>query len=277
MKRSAFTLIELLVVIAIIAILAAILFPVFAQAKLAAKKTQALAHAKQIGTAAHIYATDYDDFFPSVYDGGEYGGNPQGVLIPYIKNWNIWYVNREDSSGPSSDRADFGYNWGYEIRSAEAMVSEEICTTGAPVTSCSGNRVNRGKSITQMVNPADLFAFGDSYDTWRMTMGGDGWQLDTFPTGTVFRNSRLRYGGKLVMVYADSHAKTVAFKGGAVSWGRKGRITSPKSLEQRINGYCADPDATMRPFPRSGYPLGSMTCRQFVSIPEASGVVWWND
>lgn len=60
MKR-AFTLIELLVVIAIIAILAAILFPVFAQAKLAAKKTAGLSQAKQIGTAVQIYLADYDD------------------------------------------------------------------------------------------------------------------------------------------------------------------------------------------------------------------------
>ncbi|MCW5936351.1 MAG: prepilin-type N-terminal cleavage/methylation domain-containing protein [Fimbriimonadaceae bacterium] len=64
MKRNAFTLIELLVVIAIIAILAAILFPVFAQAKEAAKKTQTLSQFKQLGTAANIYITDSDDVFP---------------------------------------------------------------------------------------------------------------------------------------------------------------------------------------------------------------------
>jgi len=60
MKR-AFTLIELLVVIAIIAILAAILFPVFAQAKEAAKKTQCLSNTNQLGKGVQLYATDYDD------------------------------------------------------------------------------------------------------------------------------------------------------------------------------------------------------------------------
>ena len=64
MKRRAFTLIELLVVIAIIAILAAILFPVFAQAKEAAKKTQALSNTKQTAFGIVMYLSDNDDCYP---------------------------------------------------------------------------------------------------------------------------------------------------------------------------------------------------------------------
>ncbi len=65
-KNRAFTLIELLVVIAIIAILAAILFPVFAQAKMAAKKAADISNLKQIGTASTLYASDSDDLLPDV-------------------------------------------------------------------------------------------------------------------------------------------------------------------------------------------------------------------
>src|SRR5207249_1695804 len=64
MKKHAFTLIELLVVIAIIAILAAILFPVFAQARAKARQATCLSNLKQLGTAFMMYAQDYDETYP---------------------------------------------------------------------------------------------------------------------------------------------------------------------------------------------------------------------
>ncbi|MBN9501235.1 MAG: hypothetical protein BGO01_05420 [Armatimonadetes bacterium 55-13] len=82
-SRLAFTLIELLVVIAIIAILAAILFPVFAQAKEAAKKTTALSQSKQVGTAMTIYAGDYDDAFPC-------GTTPRLDNPSIVRYWSTW-------------------------------------------------------------------------------------------------------------------------------------------------------------------------------------------
>lgn len=94
--RNGFTLIELLVVIAIIAILAAILFPVFAQAKMAAKKASDLSGIKQIGTATMIYLSDYDDVFPLVEfwnpaaTADSYRWSSVLCLGPYIKNTQIF-------------------------------------------------------------------------------------------------------------------------------------------------------------------------------------------
>ena len=87
--RKAFTLIELLVVIAIIAILAAILFPVFAQAKEAAKKTAALSNVKQTGTSFAIYLSDSDDTFPLGYRYTPGGGVGGAMFLIYDTMW-MW-------------------------------------------------------------------------------------------------------------------------------------------------------------------------------------------
>jgi len=81
--RSGFTLIELLVVIAIIAILAAILFPVFAQAREQARKTACLSNLKQIGLACNMYVQDYDETFPFAWGAP---GPWDVALNPYVKS-----------------------------------------------------------------------------------------------------------------------------------------------------------------------------------------------
>ncbi|MBS1727513.1 MAG: prepilin-type N-terminal cleavage/methylation domain-containing protein [Armatimonadetes bacterium] len=85
MKRRGFTLIELLVVIAIIAILAAILFPVFAQAKAAAKKTSDLSNLKQQTLGVIMYESDVDDVVPFGLDANWQAAWPL-LVTPYIKS-----------------------------------------------------------------------------------------------------------------------------------------------------------------------------------------------
>jgi len=112
-KRKAFTLIELLVVIAIIAILAAILFPVFAQAKMAAKKTAALSNIKQLALATVMYANDADDTLP------DQDSDP-------VTGFPFWTAGSENPCGADNDPVTGGcqlgfmdplahQNWGAEI------------------------------------------------------------------------------------------------------------------------------------------------------------------
>lgn len=120
MIKKGFTLIELLVVIAIIAILAAILFPVFAQAKMAAKKTASLSNQKQIGVAIQIYMNDSDDVYSQAYyynnDNNSTNGYTQwsGTLQPYVKNLNI-FVDPGDKLGGLAPTNFIGNNLGYGV------------------------------------------------------------------------------------------------------------------------------------------------------------------
>ena len=98
-RRKGFTLIELLVVIAIIAILAAILFPVFAQARSKARQTSDLSNMKQLGTAMLMYVQDYDERYNPTGNGNGAScpGEPSAswdlwpaLLYPYVKNGQVF-------------------------------------------------------------------------------------------------------------------------------------------------------------------------------------------
>jgi prepilin-type N-terminal cleavage/methylation domain-containing protein len=107
-SRWGFTLIELLVVIAIIAILAAILFPVFARAREAARRTGCLNNMKQVTTAILMYSQDYDEVLP--YQEGDvcdYATSKKTIwinsLMPYVKNKNVWICPSADNWGAKGD------------------------------------------------------------------------------------------------------------------------------------------------------------------------------
>lgn len=120
--RRGFTLIELLVVIAIIAILAAILFPVFAQARESARMASCLSNLKQLGLGTMMYLQDYDEKFPSTKAWGRMWQDPNDwiadpnkpdslrylpdMVDPYIKNKDVWFCPTVGRSGRA-----FGF-WG---------------------------------------------------------------------------------------------------------------------------------------------------------------------
>ena len=110
-KNRAFTLIELLVVIAIIAILAAILFPVFAQAKVAAKRTACLSNLRQIAIGNELYIFDYDDRMPWVPDSElqltpvvNAGGKDYAVVGSFMPLWHPYLKNVEIFHSPAIGR-----------------------------------------------------------------------------------------------------------------------------------------------------------------------------
>jgi prepilin-type N-terminal cleavage/methylation domain-containing protein/prepilin-type processing-associated H-X9-DG protein len=173
MKRQGFTLIELLVVIAIIAILAAILFPVFARAREKARQASCSSNLKQIALAVLMYNQDYDEKCPLSVPGCvrtfPVAGSPQPyqwwmTTYPYIKNGGIFScpsskwdsVNDGGGCGGTNTCAmknpgQIGTTYGYEI----AIGS----------TCCGGN----GGKMASLIAPSSSFLFGDA---GRTNVGG---------------------------------------------------------------------------------------------------------
>ena len=164
-----FTLIELLVVIAIIAILAAILFPFFAQARESARQTTCLSNEKQIGIAVHMYLADYDSMYPSQQVDGVYVNLPGGPIIykntqqnymdelyPYIKNASVFLC--PDSKFNKGENKEGGWANSYHFNGA-FLSNPPGCKAG----SCSG--INEAA----VVSPAS---------TQIMREPGEGWRWD---------------------------------------------------------------------------------------------------
>ena len=112
-KPKGFTLIELLVVIAIIAILATILFPVFARARENARATTCRSNLRQLGLAMTQYTEDYDGAYPTVHSPGQIVGDPVTEIQPYVKDRSFLYCpSRDDLDGSGKPLMGYGYNWG---------------------------------------------------------------------------------------------------------------------------------------------------------------------
>lgn len=172
-----FTLIELLVVIAIIAILAAILFPVFAQAKAAAKRTSSLSNQKQVVLAAIMYSNDFDDDVVDVdvwgppnqnngayvyfgFSAGEEGDLPWSMLTqPYIKSPQLLV----DPQAPGEPQVPAGFNPNSAmIYNPEYGINPYLIQSAVYPINPNGSTLTP-KTMTSISRPADIVMFTQKY------------------------------------------------------------------------------------------------------------------
>jgi prepilin-type N-terminal cleavage/methylation domain-containing protein len=208
---SAFTLIELLVVIAIIAILAAILFPVFSQAREKARAISCLSNTKQIGTGVLMYLQDYDEqlFFyastttPSLSRTGGVITSAEknqerwwNVIMPYIKNNSVFRCPSDGGPTPSND------------------------SNGEPtiLRSYIACRSAEGLQLSEIDDPVDTMIIVDKWDVDSAGTVGDSWieafngDFD-FDYGTGVDHTRMfkagnRHQGHVNSILFDGHAKS---------------------------------------------------------------------
>ncbi len=194
MRRAGFTLIELLVVIAIIAILAAILFPVFARAREKSRQASCLSNVKQLALGNLMYAQDYDErSLPYTTGMSGSGYNWFELVQPYTKNWNIIVCPSQSIATPWSGvwRISYGIN-----RNAS-------CLGDAPATA--------GPNLATITLPAETGMITDvrAHDN----------ESEAFPTfysavngawGDVI-SSRHNEGSNFA--FYDGHAKWMAHQG----------------------------------------------------------------
>lgn len=243
--NKGFTLIELLVVIAIIAILAAILFPVFAQAREKARATSCLSNLKQVGTGIMMYAQDYDESYPIARQmhAAVGGDRPDWAAYtwresigPYIKNgvttidWAPWQ-NKQTSYGAGSVWKCPSKPDSNDVLLEHNFIINELANVGGTWTGTS-------KSMSELDAPANLVIVfeggvidewgspGDTpasqwwaYSGWdnRLRDGGfdptkqeGDFATDNPPKWPSFATPAYRHSKTSNFVFADGHVKALA-------------------------------------------------------------------
>jgi prepilin-type N-terminal cleavage/methylation domain-containing protein/prepilin-type processing-associated H-X9-DG protein len=226
---QAFTLIELLVVIAIIALLAAILFPVFAQAREKARETVCVSNLRQIGTAVRMYVQDYDESFPIFH---AYNSNPapgqaghKGVevsLEPYTKARDLFqcpndqgspYLREVDVPGAESYHAGYGSSYRFTASCFTLVAGPDGSYQNNAPMDLTGTTYQPGvrtdasfeyPSETRLMRDEQLPWFGPDKDPGGTKYGYTGYEP------SYYQQWHTRGGG---IVYADGHAKFVASEG----------------------------------------------------------------
>ncbi|WP_309706975.1 DUF1559 domain-containing protein [Armatimonas sp.] len=213
-RSAGFTLIELLVVIAIIAILAAILFPVFAQARAKARQTACLSNQKQIALATMMYTQDYDETYP--VNNFSYGAGVTAFLTswmihldPYQKNLQVFECPERKVMTTTNvvvagrtfrlpDRSIGANEW---IVGRVGHTAHTAGTALAPIAQASLSRVAEtplmGDSVYLLFNePRRIAVAGWSGATW--------WQYPT-TVAAVSEPSNARHNGGSNLIWADGH------------------------------------------------------------------------
>jgi prepilin-type N-terminal cleavage/methylation domain-containing protein len=230
-RRRGFTLIELLVVVAIIGLLAAITFPVFAQARAQVRRATCSSNLAQIGRAGQMYLQDNDERFPSCYliGAAPHAIDPSSSLQPYLKSWAVLYcpdrqtvrpacLDPTDSFRPNSRCMGYGYNWGSGLGWWAMYAKGDGLVRPS---SHAGRAMVIGVTLSEVARPVRCLFYGDSNDDTFITLlreampgvrgGGDPKAL-TDDVGQPYEPPRHNMGHNFVFV--DGHGQWLPFPGG---------------------------------------------------------------